>query len=97
VKRSGTVEAPVVVLEVRYQRRVWVPRVAVVFRFAASSGGLSPALLRWCRGLVYRVVRDLGALASLRGTVEAAVPISAGLGASLASKFLLVGRSARFF
>jgi hypothetical protein len=102
VKRSGTVEAPVVVLEVRYQRRVWVPRVAVVFRFAASSGGLSPALLRWCRGLVYRVVRDLGALASLRGTVEAAVPtwvllVSAGLGASLASKFLLVGGSARFF
>jgi len=38
VKRSGTVEAPVVVLEVRYRRRVWGPEVAVVFRFAASSG-----------------------------------------------------------
>jgi hypothetical protein len=38
VKRSGMVEAPVVVLEVRYRRRVWGPEVAVVFRFAASSG-----------------------------------------------------------
>ena len=39
VRRSGTVEAPAVSLEVRYRRRVWVPGAAVVLRFTASNGG----------------------------------------------------------
>ena len=51
VRLSGTAEAPAVVLEVRYRRRVWVPGVAVVFRFTASRGG-EASLLRWRRGLV---------------------------------------------
>lgn len=38
VERSGTKEAPVVFLTARYQARIWMPGLALIVHYTATSG-----------------------------------------------------------
>lgn len=37
VERSGSDDAPVIYLAAKYQQRVWLPGISVIFHFTASS------------------------------------------------------------